>query len=145
MQYFVTSIIIIFALTLQVQASQYAQGKSTSQRPAAHQFDAEPGLSFSPAERNLIRSQLLNTRVHKTEGSIGRTIDLPSDWQDSVTVGRSLDYHIYQQGKRLPESLLQKLSLPARGSEILLVGDKVIWIDAANRTILDAFNLVPTR
>lgn len=156
MQRAVTLITILFSLTLQAQASQDGQKKHTLQKGSSNHFEIGRDASFSPAERNLIRSQLLEQRhtspsnedqkgPYREEKGSRLTADLPPDWQEGITIGRSLDYHIYKRGMKLPENLLQKLPQQPRGSETLLVKDKIIRIEAKTRTILDTFDLIPTR
>ena len=69
---------------------------------------------------------------------------LPPGWQKKIAPGQSLDYQVYRQGESLPDVLLQRLP-PLMGSEILQVEDKIILLNTATRTILDSFDLTPTR
>ena len=111
--------------------------------------------TFSPAERNLIRAQLLGQKSttsqqnHKDlppglQKKVARGKALPPGWQKKVAPGQSLDYHVYRQGESLPDILLRRLPPPPTGSKILRIEDKIIRLNAATRTILDVFDLTPT-
>lgn len=111
--------------------------------------------AFSPAERNLIRAHLLGRQpaFSQEKGQdlppglqkkAARGKALPPGWQDKVAPGHSLDYQVYRHGESLPDSLLRRLPPPPVGTEILQVQNKVVLINAATRTILDAFDLTPT-
>ena len=67
------------------------------------------------------------------------------DGQRKVEPGHSLDYHLYLRAKRLPASLASQLPQPPAGFEILRLDNQVILINSATRTVLDAFDLIPTR
>jgi Ni/Co efflux regulator RcnB len=156
-------IIVTLTITIPVQAKQNKQKKyETSQYVVEKQVTVEqrealnPGEAFSPAERNLIRAQLLgqkrttSQRNHKKlppglQKKIARGKALPPGWQKKVAPGQSLDYHVYRQGESLPDVLLRRLPPPPTGSEILRVEEKIIRLNAATRTILDVFDLTPTR
>lgn len=131
------AIFFIIALTAALPVQTHAASRQVDNR----QISVELTSTFSPAERNLIRAHLLAQRQHTSPRS-GNL--LPSGWQESVVRGKSLDYHIYRQGKSLPDTLLQRLPPLPAGSEILQVGEKVVRIESATRLIFDTFDLVPT-
>ena len=146
-------IIIALAVTMPVHAKAKKDKKHTTQKVSKGQTAA---ATFSPAERNLIRAQLLGKKrttsqqSHKNlppglQKKVARGKALPPGWQKKIAAGQSLDYQLYRQGERLPDVLLKRLPQPPAGSEILQVEDKIIRINAATRTILDAFDLIPTR
>jgi Ni/Co efflux regulator RcnB len=150
-------IIVTLTITVPVQAKQEKTNKhETSQYVVEKQVAVERRGAFSPAERNLIRAQLLgqkrttSQRNHKKlppglQKKIARGKALPPGWQKKVSPGQSLDYHVYRQGESLPDILLRRLPPPPTGSEILRVEDKIIRLNAATRTVLDVFDLTPTR
>jgi Ni/Co efflux regulator RcnB len=150
-------IIVTLTITIPVQAKQNKQKKhETSQYVVEKQVTVERRGAFSPAERNLIRAQLLgqtsmtSQRNHKKlppglQKKIARGKALPPGWQKKVTPGQNLDYHVYRQGESLPDILLRRLPPPPTGSEILRVEDKIIRLNAATRAILDVFDLTPIR
>jgi hypothetical protein len=140
-------IIIALTITLPVHAKPnkaHKQGKQVSKQAV------EQG-TFSPAERNLIRSHLLGNQGKAKQKNlppglqkkVARGKSLPPGWQKKVAPGYSLDYQVYRQGVSLPDILLQRLPPSPVGSEIIQVHDKIIRLNAATRTILDVFNLVP--
>ncbi len=150
-------IIAALAITVPAQAkSKAAKKPDTSQQEFKDQASAEGRNTFSPAERNLIRAQLLSKQSATLQQAdrnlppglqkkVARGKALPPGWQKKVTPGRSLDYHIYRQSERLPDSLMQRLPKPPVGTEILQIEDKVVLLNSATRNILDAFDLTPTR
>ena len=144
-------IIVALTITLPVQAKQ-----KKSKQHETSQVDVERKASFGPAERNLIRSYLLgpqhsvSQQKHKKlppglQKKVARGKALPPGWQKKVTLGRTLDYHVYRQGESLPDILLRRLPPPPIGSKILQVEDKIIRLNSAARTVLDVFDLTPTR
>ena len=156
-------IIVTLTIAMPVQAKQKKTKKhETSQNAVEKQETVKqrealnPGDAFSPAERNLIRAQLLgqksttSQRNHKKlppglQKKVARGKALPPGWQKKVAQGRRLDYHVFRQGESLPDILLRRLPPPPTGSEILRVEDKIIRLNAATRAILDVFDLTPTR
>ncbi len=123
-----------------------------------HQPDSATSISaknaFSSAERNLIRAQLAkHERASEKkrfdqlppglQKKVARGKALPPGWQKKVTPGHSLDYQVYRQRTSLPEEILRRLPTTQPGSEIIQVEDKIIRLNTATRTILDAFDLVP--
>ena len=150
-------IIVTLTIAMPIQAKQKkVKTQETSQYVVEKQVAVERRGAFSPAERNLIRAQLLgqkhttSQRNHKKlppglQKKLARGKALPPGWQKKVAPGRALDYHVYRQGESLPDVLLRRLPPPPAGSEILRVEDKIIRLNAATRTILDIFDLTPTR
>ena len=149
------AILIIVALTATMPV--YAKAKKDKKHAAQKVSKEQTAVAtFSPAERNLIRAQLLGQKHptsqqnHKNlppglQKKVARGKALPPGWQKKIEVGHSLDYHLYQQGESLPSLLLQRLPQPPAGSEILQVEDKIIRLNSATRTILDVFDLIPAR
>ncbi len=146
-------IIIALAITMPVHAKAKKDKKHATQKISKEQIAIE---TFSPAERNLIRADLLGKKRTKSQQShknlppglqkkVARGKALPPGWQKKIAAGQSLDYQLYRQGKGLPDLLLQRLPQPPVGSEILQIEDKIVRINTATRTILDAFDLIPTR
>ena len=146
-------IIIALAVSLPVQAKAKKAKKHAAQKASQEQVAS---VTFSPAERNLIRAQLLGQKrkasqqEHKElppglKKKVARGKALPPGWQKKIEVGHSLDYQLYRQGESLPDLLLQRLPQPPAGSEILQIEDKIIRVNSATRTILDLFDLIPTR
>lgn len=153
------AVLIIVALTISVpiQAKQKKPKKhETSQAVVEKQVTIERKASFNPAERNLIRAQLLGLKhsasqqKHKDlppglQKKVARGKSLPPGWKKKVTPGRTLNYHVFRQGESLPDSLLRRLPPSPIGSEILQVENKIIRLNSATRTILDVFDLTPAR
>ena len=150
-------IIVALTITLPVQAKQKKTKKhETPPAVVENQVDVERKSSFGPAERNLIRAHLLGPK-HSTsqqkhnnlppglQKKVARGKALPPGWQKKVAPGKTLDYHVYRQGESLPEVLLRRLPPPTKDSEILQVEDKIIRLNSATRTVLDVFDLTPTR
>ena len=149
-------IIVALAVTMPVQAKSEKQKKhETSQKITKERVDVERREAFSPAERNLIRAQLLGQKSgtsqknHKDlppglQKKVARGKALPPGWQKKVAPGQSLDYQVYRQGESLPDVLLQRLPPSPVGSEILQIENKVVRLNSATRTILDVFDLTPT-
>lgn len=146
------SLLIIIAITITLPVHAKPKNKQGDQKQYAEQA-LEQGR-FSPAERNLIRSQLLgkqnSTKAKKQKNlppglqkKVARGKSLPPGWQKKVAPGDHLDYQVYRQGTSLPDILLQRLPPSPAGSEIIQVEDKIIRLNSATRTILDVFNLVP--
>jgi hypothetical protein len=150
-------IILALAVTIPAQSQfKYEKSTATSQQGFKKQASAEGQNTFSPAERNLIRAQLLSQEHAASQQAdrnlppglqkkVARGRALPPGWQKKVTPGRSLDYHLYRQGESLPVSLLRRLPPPPIGAEILRIEDKVVLLNSATRNILDVFDLTPTR
>jgi Ni/Co efflux regulator RcnB len=148
-------IILVLAATLPVQAeSKKTKGSTFSQKESRESFNLERRAAFSPAERNLIRTVLLDrnrtlSQQHSRnlpyglQKKIARGRSLPPGWQKKVAPGHSLNYHVYRQGESLPDFLLHRLAPPPVGSEILRIENKIIRLNAATRTILDVFDLIP--
>ena len=149
-------IIVTLAVTMPVQAKSGKQKKhGTSQEIAKEKVDVERREAFSPAERNLIRAQLLSQKPATSQKShkdlppglqkkVARGKALPPGWQKKIAPGQSLDYQVYRQGESLPDVLLRRLPPSPAGSEILQIENKVVRLNSATRTILDVFNLTPT-
>lgn len=153
-----TTVCVILALFLSshVQAKQDKdQSHKTNRQSTTEQAGLKSGVTFSPAERNLIRAQLLEEkrtirRQQKPlppglQKKMARGRSLPPGWQKKVEPGHSLDYQLYRQGEGLPDILLRRLPPPPVGSEIIRVDEKIIRLDSTTRTILDVFDLVPAR
>jgi Ni/Co efflux regulator RcnB len=148
---------IVFLITLALAITMPVQAKSKKpQKHETSQVNVERKMEFSPAERNLIRAQLLEQKratshqEHKDlppglQKKVARGKALPPGWQKKIAPGKSLDYQVYRQGESLPDVLLQRLPPSPVGSEILQVEDKIVLINSATRTILDAFDLIPAR
>ena len=150
-------IIVVLAVTMPAQAkSQKSQKHDASKKVTREQVGVERRAAFSPAERNLIRAQMLG-KSNKTSQQpnkslppglhkkIARGKALPPGWQKKVAPGQSLDYQVYRQGESLPDVLLQRLPPSPVGSEILQVENKIVRLNSATRTILDVFDLTPAR
>jgi hypothetical protein len=150
-------IIAALAVTMPVQAKSKKPNKqAASQETVREEFNLERREAFSPAERNLIRAQLLGQKATTSQQShknlppglqkkVARGKELPPGWQKKVAPGQSLDYHVYRQGESLPDVLLHRLPPPPIGSEILQIENKIVRLNSATRTILDVFDLTPTR
>ena len=147
-------IIVALAVTMPVQAK--SKKHKTSQEVTRERVDIERREAFSPAERNLIRAQLLSKKPatsqqrHKDlppglQKKVARGKALPPGWQKKVAPGQSLDYQVYRQGESLPDVLLRRLPPSSVGSEILQIENKIVRLNSATRTILDVFDLTPTR
>ena len=153
-----TTVCVILALVL----SSHVQAKPDKDKPhktnrqsTIEQVDLNAGETFSPAERNLIRAQLLEEKRTMRQQQkalppglqkkIARGRSLPPGWQKKVEPGHSLDYQVYRQGESLPDILLRRLPPPPVGSEIIQVDEKIIRLDSTTHTIFDVFDLVPTR
>jgi Ni/Co efflux regulator RcnB len=119
-----------------------------------HAWDRDHRDTFSSAERNLIRSWLLDAErqeaaKHPTttglppglQKKVERGMALPPGWQKKLARGEHLDREYYSLGRPLPEDLLRRLPPSRPGSEILKIEDQIILIDAATRLILDVFGL----
>lgn len=152
-------IALLFVVALSITAPVDAKSKQANAYRQDTTLGAQDGQhweAFSPAERNLIRAHLLGRQSDETRKSyknlppglqkkVARGKELPPGWQKKVAPGESLDYQIYRQGKSLPDELLRRLPPAPIGSEILEIEDKIIRINSATRTILDAFDLTPAR
>lgn len=148
--------LIITALVVTMPAHADSNKPQKHSTVARERFDMEQRGAFSPAERNLIRAQLVGQkRTASQQGDtnlrpglqkkVARGKALPADWQKRVAPGQSLDYHVYRQGESLPDVLLHRLPPPPVGSEILRIEDKIVRLNSATRTILDVFDLIPAR
>ncbi len=152
------SILILMALSLALSAqakSKKFNNYQTSQEVTKDQEAIEQGAAFSPAERNLIRAQLLGKQTippqqnHDSlpaglQKNVTRGKALPPGWQKKVAPGQSLDYQIYRQGESLPDVILRRLPPQPVGVEIMRVENKIIRVISATRVILDAFDLIPS-
>ncbi len=150
-------VIVALGLSLPVQAkpAKDKQHRATNES-TLEQGVLDRGETFSPAERNLIRAYLLGEQ-HATaeqqnrdlppglQKNLARGKPLPPGWQKKVEPGQSLDFQVYRQSESLPDILLKRLPPPPVGAEIVRVGEKIIFLNSATRTILDAFDLVPER
>lgn len=157
MRRIVVLIILVLALAVQGQAGSKTTNKNAaSQEVDKEQFDEVHRAAFSPAERNLIRAQLIGRQrlaprqndmsiYLGMQKKVARGKVLPPGWQKRVVPGHSLDYHVYGQGESLPEGLLLQLPPPPVGSEILQIENKVVRLNSATRAILDVFDLIPAR
>ncbi len=154
---FVTCVIIVLFISMPAYAKPNKEKKNKSnKRSYVEQTQTDTSAKFSPAERNLIRAQLLGQRDNTPQKSyqdlppglqkkVARGKSLPPGWQKKVAPGESLDYQVYRQGESLPDILLRRLPPPPVGSEILRVEDKIMLLNSATRTILDVFDLAPAR
>ncbi len=150
-------IIVTLTITQPVHAKQKTpKNHETSQAVVEKQLTNERKASFDPAERNLIRAHLLGPKISVSKHNdkklppglqkkVARGKPLPTGWQKKLVLGKTLDYHVYRQGKSLPDALLQRLPPSPTGTDILQVEDKIIRLNSATRTILDVFDLTPTR
>lgn len=135
-------VLIAVALFWPVQIMAVDDQKEPSKESSKKQPTIEQRATFNPAERNLIRAQLLGQRRASSQQKQKK---LPPGLQKKIAIGESLDYHVYRQGERLPETITQRLPKPPKGTGIIIVEDRVIRINESTRTILDFFNLTPTR
>ncbi len=154
---FVTLLMIVLLVSIPVHAKPNKAKKSKAAKKSyVEQTQAQSTEKFSPAERNMIRSHLFGQKENTPQKShqnltpglqkkVARGKALPPGWQKKVAPGESLDYQVYRQGESLPDALLRRLPPPPVGSEILQVEDKIIRLNSATRTILDVFDLAPSR
>lgn len=150
---------VLVLAVLALSLPTHAQPNRDQQHKAAGQATIEQtarlrGESFSPAERNMIRAHLLGAHDRTRQAKdlppglrkkVARGKTLPPGWQKKIEPGQSLDYQIYRHSDGLPEDLLWRLPPPPVGSEIIRVDEKIILLNSATRTILDAFDLAPAR
>ncbi len=140
--------IMIFTLALPALAKPKSSGSQVQEEYST----AERLLPFSAAERNIIRSHLLNERRNAPQPSltqlprglqkkVARGKALPPGWQKKLAPGEHLDYSVYREGGALPDDLLRRLPPIPVGTEILMVEDKIMRLNSATRTILDIFDL----
>lgn len=123
------------------------------QRSTYERRDRDDRGTFNSAERNLIRSWLLEQErreavKHPPTGlppglqkKVARGKALPPGWQKKLARGEYIDDEYYGWGRALPDDLLRRLPPAPAGSEILQIEDQIIRLDAATRTILDVFGL----
>ena len=148
-------VIAVLALSLPTHAkpNQDKQSKAAGQTNI-EQTAQYSRATFSPAERNMIRAQLVGAPERmgqkpdlppglRKKGARGKS--LPPGWQKKVEPGQSLDYQVYRQGESLPDDLLRRLPPPPVGSEVIWVDEKIILLNSTTRTILDTFDLAPAR
>lgn len=152
---FTILIIVALAMAVPVQAKPNKQKtQGTSQEVIRGRNNVEQQETFSPAERNLIRSQLLGQKPAASHQSdkelppglqkkVARGKTLPPGWQKKVTPGHNLDYQVYRNGESLPDVLLRRLPPSPVGSEIIRIENKIVRLNSATRTILDVFDLAP--
>lgn len=148
--------VLLTLLVLALVMPAYAK----PQKAKVHKTDETTTVAeenvFSAAERNLIRSQLSQRERSSQkkdfdqlppglQKKVARGKALPPGWQKKIEPGHSLDYQVYRQRTNLPEDLLRRLPASPKDSEIIQIEDKIIRLNTATRTILDAFDLVPTR
>ena len=67
--------------------------------------------------------------------------ELPPGWQKKVARGEVLDEDLYRQSTLLPEDLLSRLPTDTDGTELRLLGDRVLRIIDDTRAILDVFTV----
>lgn len=67
--------------------------------------------------------------------------ELPPGWQKKIARGEVLDADLYRQSTPLPEDLLNRLPTDANGTELRLLGDRVLRIIDDTRAILDVFTV----
>jgi Ni/Co efflux regulator RcnB len=148
-----TTLLLTATLPVDAVAKDVSISKpAAAQTFASSQHDEERG-TFSSAERNLIRSWLLEKERREAarqpaaelppglQKKVARGKPLPPGWQKKLARGEHLDLDYYRQGMGLPDELLRRLPPPPPGSEILQIEDRFIRLDAATRTILDVFGL----
>lgn len=154
-------IFIMILVTLGLNVAAYAktdkaQKHTSGQLTQEKQVSGDSSASFGPAERNMIRSYLLeqepttSQRQHSNlppglQKKVASGKALPPGWQKKIAAGKSLDYQVYRQGVNLPNEVLRRLPPFPVGTEPLRVEDKVLLINTATRVILDAFDLIPAR
>jgi hypothetical protein len=154
-------IAILVAMALAFTLPAQAKSKNTHKYEDSLVVDKSQGNVerrefFGPAERNMIRAHLQEQQRRTAQQNVrglppglqkkvARGKALPPGWQKKIAPGQSLDYQVYREGESLPDSLLRRLPPPPVGSEILQVEDKIFRLDSATRTILDVFDLIPTR
>lgn len=138
-------------LTLLLALAVPAVAKEKSAEPAAAR-ESRRGM-FSSAERNLIRSWLLEAERREATGHPASGLPaglqkkaasgkpLPPGWQRKLNRGARLDQEWYGYGVELPDDLLRRLPPPPPGSEIVRIADQIVRLDAATRIILDVFGL----
>lgn len=148
-------LILLLALVLAVALPAAAKPKQpdSADRGGYARSDSLERGQFSSAERNLIRSWLLESERRQAvkqpaanlppglQKKVARGKPLPPGWQKKLARGERLDHEYYGWGRALPDDLLRRLPPPPPGSEILRIEDRIIRLDAATRTILDVFGL----
>jgi hypothetical protein len=146
--------LLILLLTLAVPAvAKEREDPGTYGRSSQSSDSKDNQGLFSSAERNLIRSWLLENERHEAashpptglppglQKKVARGKALPPGWQKKLARGEHLDHEYYGYGSTLPDDLMGRLPPPPPGSEILRIEDQIIRLDAATRTILDVFGL----
>jgi hypothetical protein len=146
---------ILCLLSLAICATPtMAKPKHSYQHKAAIDKVELAGYQFSPAEKHMIRADLIPKRGQSAshphndlppglKKKLARGKQLPPGWQKKLAAGDRLDYQAYRQGQSLPDELLQRLPMPP-GAEVLQVEETILLLDAATRVVLDLFELNPT-
>lgn len=148
--------VLAFTMPAHAKPNKIKKHDTTQENVTKQKAYRENRDTFSPAERNMIRAQLQQQERQKAQKKrkklppglqkkVARGKALPPGWQKKVAAGESLDYQVYRQGESLPDDLLRRLPQPPIGSEVLRIEDKIIRLNSATRTILDVFDLTPTR
>lgn len=147
------SITLILTLSLALTVPAYAKPKKAGKPYGSRNVEVSQSDTFSPAERHRIRVYLSNQERQPQQPAardlppglqkkLARGKSLPPGWQKKLESGRSLDYQVYRQGTSLPEELILSLPPGPVGSEIIRIGEEIIRVHTATRTILDFFNLI---
>jgi len=66
--------------------------------------------------------------------------ELPPGWKMKVARGEVLDEHLYRQSRHLPRDVLRRMP-EIEGTSLRQIGDRVLRVQDATRTILDVFYL----
>lgn len=145
-------ILVLTLMAVALTLPAHAKPKAAKTTEYEQRETLEQRFQFSPAERNMIRSHLMNERrqtatpTHSQlppglQKKVARGKALPPGWQKKVAPGERLDYSVYHQGESLPDILLRRLPPQPVGTEILQVEDKIMILDTATRIIFDIFDL----
>ena len=92
----------------------------------------------SAKKKNKVKKKSLPPGLAK---KLARGGTLPPGWQMKVARGEVMDYEVYNNSMPLPEELLRKLLTIPEGTVLLQVGNKIVKVIEASRTIVDLFEL----
>lgn len=121
-------------------AEEHGNHKAEKGHQAHHTSEKHHARTFSRADRDTIRDYYRNLPPGLAK-KYRRTGDLPPGWAQKIRVGQPLPVEYRQYAQPLPRELRDSVMGGSVGVEVIRVGEKVLRLEKATRTILDVLEL----
>lgn len=116
------------------------KGKAHKEHKAQKKAAKHHNKGFSRADRSTIQDYYRNLPPG-LQKKYRRTGEMPPGWATKVQVGKPLPVEYDRYVHRLPRELSDSVMRDSVGVEVIRIGQKVLRLERATRTILDVLEL----